>query len=432
MTFREMLEKHTLLKCLLMLLTLFGSIAWVHQLISPVMKVVLFIGFAAACYDLIRRRMPLKNAGLWLLLAFAALYCVTALVNGGGQGSRAIRDMLYMAMLFIVLYNGQKGTDPELERRERIFLARAALVMMLALVTACLAAYMILTPSTYVTADGTVGYLGSLDGRLTGLVHMNVIGAVSALTIILAAGMLVFGARGLWMIVCAAAIALSTVALLLSRSRTSMLALGITAVYTLGRYAVWTRLSPEKKSSVRKAAISLSCFAAGLFIAYIVYKAVGGKLSESVQKLISEGDGLLTGRVSIWIEGLKSFASHPLLGVTVQNFAATAQVPIEFDWSGGGIHSLYVGVPVGSGLAGTAVLTAFTVRNLVIGFKRRRLAAADTAMRGGYDGSWHLAGIMICFLLLEGIAEDYLLHSLSFFAVVFWLCMGLRKAAADI
>ena len=64
MTFREMLEKHTLLKCLLMLLTLFGSIAWVHQLISPVMKVVLFIGFAAACYDLIRRRMPLKNAGL--------------------------------------------------------------------------------------------------------------------------------------------------------------------------------------------------------------------------------------------------------------------------------------------------------------------------------------------------------------------------------
>ncbi len=432
MTFKELLQKHTIIKCLLMCVSLFGSIAWVHQLLSPFMKVLLALGFAAVLYDIVRRRFFLKDPAFWLLVAFAASYCVSAFVNGGGQSGRAVRDMLYMVLLFCLLFAGQKESDADLERRERIVLAKAALVMMLVMVAACFAAYLALSPSTYVTADGTVGYIGELDGRLAGLVHMNVIGAVSAMTVILCTGMLVLGTGGLWRIVCAAAVALSTATLVLSRSRTSILALAITFVCVLARYVIWAKMSPTSRLAAKKAAYSILTLAVGGVIAFVVYSAAKGTLAAAVSNAARYGDSLLTGRVSIWAEGLRLFAEHPFLGITVQNFAATAIVPIEYTWSGGGIHSLYVGVPVGSGLAGSALLTVFTVYCAVSGRRARRMAAAagEDVLRAKYDGSWHLAGVMICFLLAQGFAESYLLFSLSFFAVIFWLCMGIRRRSS--
>ena len=450
MTLKELLQRHTVMKCLLLALALLGSIARVHELISPFMKVALALGFALVLWDVIKRRFDLADPGFWLLVAFAALYALSAFVNGGDEAMRSVKDILYMVLLFALLYCGQKGTDRDLLVRERIVLARAALVMMLAMIAACLAVYMIFPASTYTVSDGTVGYIGSLDGRLCGLVHMNVIGGICGLAMILAAGMVVMGARGLWRIAAALTIALAAAALALSRSRTAILALAAALVFALVRFVLVPRLGAGTKKKLARTAGILICLAIGVGAGFFAYHAFVGEADAAVARLVALGDSVLTGRASIWAEGLRLFAQHPLLGVTAQHFSATAVVDIPYSWNGGGIHSLFFAVPVYSGLAGCVLLTAFTAYRVA---RIRRAGRAVSSVNGAdpsdpsaqaadsqapsfaqaadkpapRDASAALCSVMICFLLAQGLTEVYLLYSLSFFAVAFWLCMGIRK-----
>ena len=420
MKFKELLSRHTILKCAMILASMFSLIGYGHELLGPYMKVLLIWAALEVLAGFIIDRKLLKDIPTWLLMGFLALYAVSALRAGADTRMDTLKSIAYMGAMFLICYQGGIAGSPAMRRTESQLIARFAVICITVMEIACFAVYEFADAATYVCSDGVIGYIGSMDGRLCGLVHMNVIGAVSALGIILGAGMTVAGERGIFRIICIVCIIFGTVCLVLSYSRTAIIGLAVAGLYSLYAGLIRPGFQPEGRGTRRICAIAVTCLAAGVLAGVITYYSSRGLLITKLDEVLSWANGTLSGRIEIWTQAIDSFKDSLIFGSTYEGFMAGVHEISVSGWEGGGVHSIYLGVLTFSGIAGCAALAAFTVVN------RRKLRRSGLRRNPEYI----IATMAVIFLLIQGATECYLLFGFSFFAVIYWTCMGIRRERA--
>ncbi len=465
MTFKEMFKRHTIYKCTAITTLLLCCVHYMHMLLSPFIKILLIWGIAIIAYDFIKKRNVFKMRDIFVLLAFAAICAVSALINGGEYLSANIKSIAYMAVGFLTFYAGALDEDEDLVKREMILVAKWLLVLLFTITAICFATYILGFSYRYYFADFSgIGYVGLIDGDLGGLFNANVGGALYSLSIIIALIFLIFEKAAKtgtgFKVLCIADIFIATMCLSASGSRTALAAL----VITLGFIAYAVTAANRIKKLLSAFAVMLATVLLS-FSAFFVINAIQGTIyfnfgnlnvfegcEEYIAMDCSEGldayvlssvktasdsdvltlpagaeihedlDNFLTGRLSIWDTGLKVFANHPVFGVTSEAIRdeVIAQNPdTSFAWAieGGGLHNVYITTLVAYGILGVLPLAFFAFRQI-------KLFADARKKKIPFSPKGVAALSVVLFMLLCDIMETRILYQMNFYFVIFWLALG--------
>lgn len=406
------LDNHIIYKLLLLTVFMLNTITALHTIISPFFKALLVVGVAILIFDFIRGKRILKDKSLWALLAFAAVYLVSIIINRQEGLSENLKELSYMVIFMLTLYGGDRSeadADFELEVLGRFLFMLCALLSI-----ANLATYLFAESSTYVTGDGLTGYIGSFEGRMCGLVYMNTGGAIYALLITISFAFLWTKKLSLVeKILCYIGIALGLVCLVLANSRTSIAAL----ILTLVAAVIW--LLPtrrEKLSESRK----YKAFQKSLLILLAVGFIIAAEQIFTKGPILWFVNNVLSGRGMLWTGGIDLWKESPLFGTTAINFVSYLQTNFT-GWEAGGIHSLYLAVPVYSGIFGCIALTAFTVINSL---RARGKIASPTK-------GFAAVAIIIMLALFMELAEARAIFKTNIFSVIFWIALGNMRTRLD-
>lgn len=465
MTFKEMLKRHTIYKCTAITTLLLCCVHYMHMLLSPYIKLLLIWGVAIIAYDLIKKRNVFKMRDIFVLLIFAAICGISALINGGEYFSANIKSIAYMTVGFLTFYAGALDSDEDLVKREMILIAKWLLALLFAITAICFITYILGFSYRYYFADFPgIGYVGLVDGDLGGLFNANVGGALYSLSIILAILFLIFakeaGIGKGFKVLCFADIFIATLCLSASWSRTALAAL----VIILGFIAFAVTAASKLKKLLTACAVMLATvlisFSASFVMPFIqgtIYYTFGDlnifKDCEEyiamddtdgldahvigVVKTASESDAVtlpaeadmhedldnfLTGRLTIWDTGMKVFAEHPVFGVTseaVRDEVLAQNPDTSFAWAieGGGLHNVYLTTLVAYGILGVLPLAFFAFRQIKLfaDARKKKMTFAPNC----------LAAIsVVLFMLLCDIMETRILFQMNIYFVIFWLALG--------
>ncbi len=405
------IKQHIIYKALLLFVLLLCTIGYMHELLSPYLKFFFIYGAGILVYDFIKGKRIWRDKSLWIFIGFLAIYWITCAVNADGYFVRNIKGLAYMGLFALTLYSNEGDEEDVIAGGQ--MLARITLIMLFAMSLTCLITYLAADSYVYETSDGVLGFIGELDGRMCGLVYFNTGGALYAIMILLAAGILVCGKCGAFMKVFAVvSILLGAVCSALAYSRTSIAAVVVTLI--IGVIVLLPQYVTKLGDGYKKFERILFVICCGV--------AVGGALTFLIigQPAFDLLDGIFTGRISIWKEGLRVFAEHPLFGVGNEGIVDMLYLPELLSWEGGGLHSLYVNVLVASGILGAATLTAFSVYNYVACRKLFKNPDKDSIV----------AALLVLVILVMEIAETRVLFRASFFGALFFLALGYIKARA--
>lgn len=233
-TIRKLWKENICYKALLLILLLLMLVPYLHQELAPLAKIFLIWGYGYIIYDFVTGRTLWKRRSLFLLLGFCACYAVTIFLNRETAFTTNLKALLYMSMLFILLCGSRrteqnKETDRgEMLRREITILTRTMLVVTFLLSLVCLMTFLLNLSGQYPLADGSLAYLGMIDGRLWGLYNANTGGALNAIsvvTILFALQVQKDTGRAFWKAFYLISLVVHVSCLSLSGSRTALLAL---------------------------------------------------------------------------------------------------------------------------------------------------------------------------------------------------------------
>ena len=218
--------RRTAFKAVLLFVMAVSTIQWVHYHFAFIYRGFLVWGALIIAWDYFHGKKLWEGKTLNLLMAFCMFYAVTIFLNRETELVKNLKALAYMVILFITLYGGGK-TDPEESKRERKILVTELFTLFLIIAVVCLALFLMGYHKTYKTPDKVIGYIGSFNKRLAGLMNSNTIGAFFSISVLLDLGLL-FGKKDnrtwkkvlIWI-----SLTLSALCLFLSYSRTSLYAL---------------------------------------------------------------------------------------------------------------------------------------------------------------------------------------------------------------
>lgn len=140
--------------------------------------------------------------------------------------------------------------------------------------------------------------------------------------------------------------------------------------------------------------------------------------------------GSISGRMEIWKTGLHIFLTHPFLGSGWHTFPHNYQLfclPAQPHCGGGTpyAHNQYIQMLAELGIAGSIVFWGFTVLLFKKGLGRFYRNRGQEALRAGLMG---LLAALAAYMT-HGLFESSIYTSQG--ALLFWILLGLLKAAAD-
>lgn len=192
---------------------------------------------------------------------------------------------------------------------------------------------------------------GFPESRFSGTVHPNLQGVNIALLVLACIAILLAGNRKSWLPIVGIIAALPL--LILTQSRTSMAALGLTLIFTfcvksLRSRGLWSLAAP----------VAVTIGFAGLFIVGVVFPA--SSLSELMSRVIVMerdvgGPASLTGRADLWRTVLEYSAERPLTGFGHDTFWSPRhilEISSIHQWSINQAHNAYLEILLNLGLVG--------------------------------------------------------------------------------
>ncbi|SMF10159.1 exopolysaccharide production protein ExoQ [Xaviernesmea oryzae] len=216
----------------------------------------------------------------------------------------------------------------------------------------------------YDSIDGTYSFVGAFSSK-------NQLGLYASLGVFFSyAVVMVFRARGLWLIGSGLIGLLSAYSLLASQSATSVITtLGVVAL-CLGMQAMMS-LTPKTRRIFFAAALVLVAIAA---VGALQFGAMDAILA------IFGKDSTLTGRTYLWQQGIAAAGENPYFGTGYQGYWVPGFAEAERLWqeffiagrSGFHFHNTYIETMVETGVVGTVLLTLILLATL-FGHLRRLL-----------------------------------------------------------
>lgn len=433
---KYILEKATVwYKCLFIIAMLVSAVPYLHEIISPYIRIVLGIGILLlAGYAVFNRRLW-KTRFLWILLAFAGAYLVTILANREQYLTENLKAWLYMLVIFLLLYGYDVGKNRLDRRKEMTLVLHTFLIGVFVLSLICLLTFIFSVKVSY-EVNGSYMYIGMYDNRLWGLYNPNTGGALNATAMILSLAFLLEGEGGRGRkIFYAVNLFLQGSCLVLTSSRASVCAAVILVAVMTGIY-----VSARRKDNKRRILLGA---AAGLLTAVLL--AGGGmilkeglsyvpsmmqeetpKKTNLVRKERQEArkGGSLTGRGDLWNAGWEGFLEAPVLGSGREGLYDRCEKHLQDpEWKAslydGGLHNILLTVLVSSGAVGFGILTVFvvlTVRDILRYGVLQKHFGKDFLFLGNVM-------VLAAFGAME-MMEARILYRVGIFYVFFWMVYG--------
>ena len=166
-----LLERRTAFKAVLLFVMAISTIQWVHYHLAFVYRGFLVWGALIIAWDFFHGKKLWEGKTLNLLMAFCMFYAVTIFLNRETELVSNLKALAYMVILFITLYGGGKA-DPVQTKKERKILTAELLTFFTVLAVVCLVLFLLGFHKTYKTPDKVIGYLGTFNGRLAGMMNV--------------------------------------------------------------------------------------------------------------------------------------------------------------------------------------------------------------------------------------------------------------------
>lgn len=210
--------------------------------------------------------------------------------------------------------------------------------------------------------DGTFSFVGAFSSK-------NQLGFYASLGVFFSyVTVLVFRARGLWLVACGGVGLLSAYSLLASQSATSVITTAAVVALCVGLQAVMS-FSPHNRRGFFAAAVVLAAFAGVGALQFGAMDAILGIFGK---------DSTLTGRTYLWQQGIAAAGEAPFFGLGyygfwVQGFSEAERLWQDFfiaSRSGFHFHNTYIEAMVETGLIGTLLLGSILLTTLTGHLKR--------------------------------------------------------------
>ncbi len=326
----------SLFRGLFLWILLLMTVPYAKSVLSPYVRIFLVWGGILWIIKLLREGKERKTPGIGLLLLFWVAYAVSIFLYGGSQLTTNIKALLYMGMIFLLFYGGNRGRSREEILREGRILAHVFLGTVFVLALFCFLTFLFSVNVIYTLPSGEVGYLGMVDHRLWGLYNANTGGALYATSILLTLGFIKGTKKRRLRIFYVLNLIVQFSCLVLSYSRTSSYALVMTmAVVSFLLLPGWSggRMKKNITGYFWRACVALllcvfllggmSLARTGLsYLPGIVEQIFpseegfwGSREQEDSSQTEEEearGGGLLTGRPNLWEAGGKTIFQNPL------------------------------------------------------------------------------------------------------------------------
>ncbi|MGK6311575.1 O-antigen ligase family protein [Neorhizobium sp. DT-125] len=266
----------------------------------------------------------------------------------------------------------------------------------------------------YDSIDGTYSFVGAFSSK-------NQLGLYASLGVFFSyATVMIFRARGLWLIGSGLIGLLSAYSLLASQSATSVITtLGVVAL-CLGMQVMMS-LTPQTRRIFFAAALVLVAVAA---VGALQFGAMDAILA------IFGKDSTLTGRTYLWQQGIAAAGDNPYFGIGYQGYWVPGFAQAERLWqeffiagrSGFHFHNTYIETMVETGVFGTVFLTLILLTTL-FGHLRRLLTT------GKNPEALLLVGIA-SLLLVRSFVEIDIMHPYHVGSFLLYFAAG-RLAVAQ-
>ncbi len=380
-----------LFKCLFLIIGFLQacSLTFGNIIISVFQWPMIFLGAVLLLYRLIYFPKYLKTRGIILLILFAISYFISMLVNYqyGGLHENT-RYLMFMVFQFGLLYAFDVERDPEINRKQMLFVSKLYLcgAAVLSLASFCFMA--IGYSKQFVPSEGPVYYIGFNYGRLFGAYwDPNIAATIACLAVFLSIYFFITEKQLFHRIVYVLSVLLQISYITFSDSRTGKLCL------IVGSFFFFLFLFVKHRFFLGKIK-QIACVVVLLFVisslAYFVPKAIkqgynyvqnkivtmSSDSDECVEKKKEEQIGReqdissdpSNRRFDIWKSAVELFEASPIVGVSRANTLRFAEVNLpdtyiinndhmKFD----SLHNLFFEILASQGILGIIFFVLFAV-----------------------------------------------------------------------
>lgn len=460
-------------KVAFIILMMLSAVPFVHEIISPYIRIILVPGILLVLYDLaLGGRKLWKAQGVVILVLFAVSYGITILINRELHFVENAKALLYMGIIFLALY----GFDPQMSKERKTMELRIVLssvvIATFILSSICFFTYLFSYNLTYMDGE-TPMHIGMYDNRLWGLYNPNTGATLNVMSVMIS---LIFWEscktkKILVRTLLGINMAVQIMCLILTHSRAPILiGIGGIAVYIFFAFARFEGWRKKGRRYGKAALVGILTFAllmvsgnilrSGLsYLPSIITEAVDIGKPDQVQEpeetsgetkkneAVAEKEksvetspkkvdlarketeeeragGLLTGRVDLWQAGVQGFLKAPVFGVSRENIYDSCQQYLKDKiWQSsldvGGLHNIYLTVLVSSGAVGFTILAVFIILTLKkffrYGFRNK-----------GLEENVYFRGIVLLLAQFAGMEmmEARILYRVGIFYVFFFLIYG--------
>ena len=396
-----------------------------------------YIGAALLAADLILRQNMIRTKGFWLLAAFFVSTGISILLNRELGLASGIKSAMWFAIEVGLL----TSFDPDVEEKthDRHFRIIGDVILLLQTAGVLRAFYSLITWEhlkfpIYIDGKWVYHLLGFVLGRLYGIfVDPNFACVLSFFVI----GFILFRLKtsrksvGGW-IGGIAVILLHFLYIVLSGSRTALLALVMTAVCSGLFYGIGDRKSGiREKKRIRAIGIALL----GLVIVVAGYLAVTGYAVNHtglkkedlhfLWKLFNDP------RLQIWKGYLEIWKNKPLFGVGPRNALAFSGANYDENFfintKGYDVHNGYLTLFVGAGLIGGVIFLTWLVKKL----SRIWRAGFGAAERDNYSKAVSILLMTIFAYMCCACTLTMITFSNQVYDMLFWILFGYASYKAE-
>jgi exopolysaccharide production protein ExoQ len=320
-------------------------LAMVHTLVLGPIPILVMYAFWLPLW-VIGYRTILRNPWPLLLIVMLPGYAILSTFWSDYPSVTLRAGIQYLSLILCAIAIGRTCRTIDVTRS----------VVMASIVTLVLS--ILFGENTYDPIEQEYNYAGLLGSK-------NQVGMVASFAILLSyAGWVFLKDRTVFGVVYLAGVATGAVALVLSKSATSV----VTIAGAIGAILVLRTLS-RFPAAYRRSAVLLGALA----LPVILFAAVAGDLAGIVLDAFGK-DVTLTGRTYLWSEAIRLSADDRMFGRGYQAFWVQGQLDAERLWfefyieSRGGFHfhNLYVETLVGLGVVGLAMMITFLVWHVML------------------------------------------------------------------
>lgn len=419
---------------------------------QPIMSVFVWVTTVLGGILLLHRLLHFKNyigtPLFWLLLAFCISYIISVFLNMEYGGTlQSIKDFVWMAFQFFILFVCDKTREPEDYKREYHILSAIYLIYMTIAAIGSMILLFIGDDKSAPIANGTKVFRGLVWGRLWGVFTDPNYGSILAvIAIVLSVYLITQFNRKIWTVLGSVSIVLQLFYISFSNSRTGLVGLALSIGFLVFSYLIrWDKL--KLKNGIKQAVCGviavcvmgvLVILPSGITTSYnnIVNYYYQNQNPENPDiespYIIGRSDEDTTNtdvsnkRFDLWDSSIKVFKTAPVFGVSFQNlieYCLQNQTDNYLVDNGSSdyfenFHNMYFNVLAGQGIVGIIIIGAFSILVAIYVLRRAwKIKGRD------YYYLIQLISVVIasacCMLFVSDV-----IYVNSGTAFMFWACLG--------